>query len=57
MDFELSVDFILARLPNSFAQLVLDYGIYHIISTILELIGVLKIDEGKWLRRKAKRPP
>ena len=26
MDFEWSIDFILARLPNSFAQFVLDYG-------------------------------
>ena len=47
MDFELSVDFILARLPNRFAQFILDYGMDHIISTIPELIDVLKMAEKK----------
>ena len=47
MDFELSVDLIMARLPNSFAQFVFDYGMDHIISTIPELIYVIKIGEGK----------
>ena len=54
MDFELCVDFILVRLPNSFAQFVLDYGMGHIISTILELIGMLKIAEGKMVEKKGK---
>ena len=47
IDLELSIDFILARLPNSFAHFVLDYEMDKIISTILELIDVLKIAEKK----------
>ena len=54
MDFELSVDFILARLPNSFAQFVLDYRMDYIMSTILELVNVLKIAEGKLAEKKGK---
>ena len=57
IDLELSIDFILARLPNSFAHFVLDYEMDKIISTIPELIDVLKIAEGKWMRRKAKKLP
>ena len=53
MDFELSVDF-LAKLPDSFAQFVLDYGIDHIISTITKLIDELKIVEGKMAEKKGK---
>ena len=45
---------ILARLPNSFAQFVLDYKIDHIISTIPELIDILKIDKGKMDEKKGK---
>ena len=54
MDFELSADLILARLPNSFAQFVLNYGMNHIISTITELIDMLKIAEGKMAEKKGK---
>ena len=54
IDFELSVVFILARLPNSFAQFVLDHGMDHIISTISELIDVLKIAKGKMDEKKGK---
>ena len=54
MNFELSVDLILERLPNSFAQFVLDHGIDHIISTIPELIDVLKITKGKMVEKKDK---
>ena len=54
MDFELSIDFILARLPNSFPQFVLDYGMDHIISTIPELIDMLKTVEGKMVVKKGK---
>ena len=45
---------ILARLPYSFAQFVLDYGMDHIISTIPKLIDVLKIAEGKMVEKKGK---
>ena len=54
MDFELSVDFVLIRLPNSFVQFFLDYGMDHIISTIPELIDVLKIVEGEMVEKKGK---
>ena len=54
MDLELSVDLILARLPDSFAQFVLDYRMDHIIYTISKLINVLKIDEGKIAEKKGK---
>ena len=54
MDFELSLSLILARLPNGFAQFVLDYGMDHIISTIPELIDVLKIVKGKMDKKKGK---
>ena len=47
MDFELSVDLILASLPDSFAQFVLDYKMNYIVSTIPELINMLKIAEKK----------
>ena len=50
----MSVDFILARLPDSFAQFVLDYGMDHIISTISKLIDVIKIAEGKMVENKGK---
>ena len=54
IDLELSIDLILARLHDSFAQFVLDYGIDHIISTIPELIDVLKIAKGKMAEKKGK---
>ena len=54
MDFELSVDLILASLPDSFAQFVLDYRMNYIVSTIPELINVLKIVEGKLAKKKGK---
>ena len=54
MDLELSIDFILARLHDSFAQFVLDYETDHKISTIPELINVLKMAEGKMAKKKGK---
>ena len=42
MDCELSVDLIMASLPDSFAQFVLDYRMNYIVSTIPELINLLK---------------
>ena len=54
MDFGLSVDLILASLPNSFAQFVLDYRMNYIVSTILELIHILKIVEGILVEKKGK---
>ena len=42
MDHELSIDFILASLPDSFAQIVLNYRINNIQSTIPELIDLPK---------------
>ena len=50
MDFGLSVDLILA----SFAQFVLDYRMNYIVSTILELIHILKIVEGISVDKKGK---
>ena len=55
IDFELSVDLILASLPDSFAQFVLDYRMNYIVSTIPELINVLKITKGKLVEKKAKK--
>ena len=54
-DLEFSIDLILARLPDSFVQFVLSYGMDHIISTIPELIDVLKIAEGKMTEKKGKK--
>ena len=54
MIFELSVDLILAILPDSFAQFVLDYKMNNILSNISNLINLLKIDEGKLVEKKAK---
>ena len=54
MGFELSLGLILVRFPNNFAQIVLDYDMYHIISSIPELIGILKIVEGKMAKKKGK---
>ena len=54
IDLELCIDLILAKLPDSFAQFVLDYGMDYIISTMLELIDVLKIAEGKMAEKKGK---
>ena len=54
MDIELSVDFILAKLPDNFAQFVLDYRMDYIVSTIPELVNVLKIVEGKLVEKKGK---
>ena len=51
MDFELSVDLILASLRKIFAQFVLDYRMDYIISTIPELINVLKITERKMAKK------
>ena len=54
MDFELGVDLILGSLPDSFAQFVLDYKMDYNVSTILELVDVLKIAEGKLIEKKGK---
>ena len=54
MDPELSIDLIMARLPDSFAQFVLDYEMVHKITSIPELINVLKMDEGKMAKKKGK---
>ena len=53
-DFELSVDLILTSLPYSFAHFVLDYRINNIMSTIPNLINLLKIAEEKFAKRKTK---
>ena len=42
MDFELSVDLILASLLDSFAQFVFDYRMNYIMSTIPELVNLLE---------------
>ena len=51
MDHELSIDLIMASLPDSFAQFVLNYSMNNIETSILELINLLKIvtylEEGK----------
>ena len=54
MDLELSIDLILARLLNSFAQFVLDYEMVHKIPTVPELINVVEMDEGKMPKKKSK---
>ena len=54
MDFELSIDLILESLPNTFAQFVLEFRINYIMSTIPDLINLLKIVEGKLAEKKAK---
>ena len=45
MDFELSVDLILASLLDSFTQFVLDYRMNYFVSTIPELINLLETIE------------
>ena len=54
MNFELSIDLILASLPDSFAQFVLDYRMNNIMSSITNLINLLKIVDGKLIEKKAK---
>ena len=54
MDSELSIDLILARLLDSFAQFVLDYEMVHKIPTIPKLINVLEMAEGKMAKKKGK---
>ena len=54
MDFELSIDLILASLLDSFAQFVLDYRMNYILSTIPKLINMLKIAKGKLAKKKTK---
>ena len=53
MDFELSVDLILASLPDSFAWFVLDYRMNYKVSTIAELINLLETIESS-LRKEKK---
>ena len=43
MDPKPSIDLIMARLPDCFAQFVLDYEMVHKIPTIPELINVLEM--------------
>ena len=52
MDFELSVDLILASLPNGFAQFVFDYRMNKIMSTTPELINLLKTVESSLRNEK-----
>ena len=54
MDPKLSIDLILARLPDSFAQFVLEYEMVHKVPTIPELINVLEMAEGKMAKKKGK---
>ena len=54
MDPELSIDLILAKLLDSFTQFALDYEMVHKIRTIPELINVLKMAEGKMVKKKGK---
>ena len=51
---EVSIDLILTRLLDSFAQFVLDYENNHKISTIPELIDMLKITDEKMAEKKGK---
>ena len=53
MDFELSVDLILASLLDSFAQFVFDYRMNYIVSTIPELVNLLETTESS-LRKEKK---
>ena len=48
------MDLIMESLLYSFAQFVLDYRMNYIVSTIHELINMLKIVEGKLAEKKAK---
>ena len=50
----MSINLILASLPDSFTQIVLEYRMKNIVSTILELINLLKIAEGEMAEKKAK---
>ena len=57
MDFELSIDLILASLPDSFTQFVLDYRMNYIVSTIPSLSTCLKLLREKWLREGQRDCP
>ena len=54
MDPKLSIDLILARLPDSFVQFVLDYEKVHKVHTIPELINVLETTKVKMAKKKGK---
>ena len=54
MDPELSIDLILARLLDSFAQFMLDYEMVHKIPTVPESINVLEMAGGKMDKKKGK---
>ena len=54
MDFELSIDLIMAHLPDCFVQFMLNYRMNNIMSTILDLSNLLKIVERKLVEKKAK---
>ena len=53
MDFELSVDFILGSLLDSFAQFLLDYRMNNIVPIIPKLINLLETNESS-LRKEKK---
>ena len=53
IDHELSIDLILASLPHSFSQFVLNYRMNNIGSTIPKLINLLKTVEPS-LRKEEK---
>ena len=44
----------MAKLHNIFSYFVLDYRMDYIVSTILELVNMLKIAEGKLAEKKGK---
>ena len=52
MDHELSINLILASLPYSFAQFLLNYRMNNIMSTIPELMNLLKIVEPSLRKEK-----
>ena len=54
MDFELSVDLILASLRDRFAQFVLDYRMNNNVSIIPKLINLLKMAKGGVAEKKVK---
>ena len=54
MDPKLIIDLILARLPDSFTQFVLDYEKVHKVNTIPELINVLEMTKGMMVKKKGK---
>ena len=52
MNFELSIDLILAGLPDIFVQFVLSYRMNNIMSTISELINLIEAVESSLRKEK-----